>query len=416
MLRTALLLVLAIAGPVWAAESGSSEDRVLRMVGVLAHRGDAAARRRWQPTLDAVGEAMPGHRFEVIPLSLDGVRAALTRGEIDYLFTNPGHLYRLEERFRLSPMAALRTDRDGNTMTGNRFGAVLFVRADDSSVTTLADLKNRKLAAVAPDAFGGFEIAAATLMRNGLNPWRDLDSIAFLGFPQDRVIEAVLEGAADAGTVRTGMLEAAVHAGKFEAHEVRILNALRVPGFDYALSTELVPEWILSSTSRISEPERRQFTIALLNLESDHPAVHAGNYGGWTTVPADAAIRQLLETVDTAKSDSQSSVFAANLVIGLGGLLCLAIAGAIFVRSRRVGMPFPDAPDSEGEHVHLTPREKEILGLVGNGLTTKEIARDLGISPKTVEFHRGHLMRKFGAHNMAELVHKAGSSMAIQTG
>ncbi len=59
----------------------------------------------------------------------------------------------------------------------------------------------------------------------------------------------------------------------------------------------------------------------------------------------------------------------------------------------------------------LTPRQTEILRLVASGRTTKEIARDLGISPKTVEFHRGRLMERIGAHDVTGL-----TRFAFQTG
>ncbi len=52
----------------------------------------------------------------------------------------------------------------------------------------------------------------------------------------------------------------------------------------------------------------------------------------------------------------------------------------------------------------LTKREREVMDGVVDGLTTKEIARTLGISPRTLEVHRGHLMVKSGASNMASLV------------
>ena len=51
----------------------------------------------------------------------------------------------------------------------------------------------------------------------------------------------------------------------------------------------------------------------------------------------------------------------------------------------------------------LTPREKEVLDGVVNGLANKQIARDLGISIKTVEVHRGQTMRKMRAGSVAEL-------------
>lgn len=51
----------------------------------------------------------------------------------------------------------------------------------------------------------------------------------------------------------------------------------------------------------------------------------------------------------------------------------------------------------------LTKREKEILKLVGEGYTSKEIADYLCISPKTVEKHRSNLMNKLNIHNVSAL-------------
>ncbi|MCG2577693.1 response regulator transcription factor [Dechloromonas sp. XY25] len=60
---------------------------------------------------------------------------------------------------------------------------------------------------------------------------------------------------------------------------------------------------------------------------------------------------------------------------------------------------------------HLTARQLEVLRLVASGKTTKEIARDLGISPKTVEFHRSCLMQRIGAHDVTGL-----TRFAVQNG
>lgn len=58
----------------------------------------------------------------------------------------------------------------------------------------------------------------------------------------------------------------------------------------------------------------------------------------------------------------------------------------------------------EIRYASLTPREKEVMGQVVNGLMNKQIAGKLGISDITVKVHRGSVMKKMGAKSVAELV------------
>ena len=52
----------------------------------------------------------------------------------------------------------------------------------------------------------------------------------------------------------------------------------------------------------------------------------------------------------------------------------------------------------------LTPRQREILQLLAEGRSAKEIAETLAISPRTVEFHKYQMMETHGFHNSAELI------------
>lgn len=59
----------------------------------------------------------------------------------------------------------------------------------------------------------------------------------------------------------------------------------------------------------------------------------------------------------------------------------------------------------------LTPREREVLEMILAGQPNRRVAKALGISEKTIEAHRAHIMEKIGAGSFAELVTKA-----VQTG
>jgi DNA-binding NarL/FixJ family response regulator len=61
-----------------------------------------------------------------------------------------------------------------------------------------------------------------------------------------------------------------------------------------------------------------------------------------------------------------------------------------------------DDRESSGQQI-LTPREREVIQLVAEGKTTKEIANALSLSVKTAETHRTNLMRKLDLHSVADL-------------
>lgn len=57
--------------------------------------------------------------------------------------------------------------------------------------------------------------------------------------------------------------------------------------------------------------------------------------------------------------------------------------------------------------VHLTPRQRQVLRLVANGLTNREIAGRFQISVRTVEVHRLQMMKKLKSNNVAQLIRSA---------
>lgn len=67
---------------------------------------------------------------------------------------------------------------------------------------------------------------------------------------------------------------------------------------------------------------------------------------------------------------------------------------------------FEDLSAKRPVTAELTPREREIAALLVEGKTSKLIARQIGLSPRTVEMHRAKLMKKFAAATSGELVHR----------
>jgi DNA-binding NarL/FixJ family response regulator len=73
------------------------------------------------------------------------------------------------------------------------------------------------------------------------------------------------------------------------------------------------------------------------------------------------------------------------------------------------------APEKAAASVDsLTPRQREVLQLVAEGHSAKEIASRLGISARTVEFHKYQVMETLGLHSSAELTHVAIKSGLVE--
>jgi DNA-binding NarL/FixJ family response regulator len=88
-----------------------------------------------------------------------------------------------------------------------------------------------------------------------------------------------------------------------------------------------------------------------------------------------------------------------------------ALSGGTFVSPSLAGKVFEamkngteDAADPVGR---LTPRQREILHLLVKGLSAKEIAAKLDLSPRTVEFHKYQMMTALGTKSSADLIRLA---------
>jgi DNA-binding NarL/FixJ family response regulator len=81
---------------------------------------------------------------------------------------------------------------------------------------------------------------------------------------------------------------------------------------------------------------------------------------------------------------------------------------------RELGRFARQARESSEMGAALTPREREILGLLAEGLTMRQIGRRLAISPRTVETHVAKLYRKLGVRSRVQAIAKAASLGLIE--
>ena len=112
------------------------------------------------------------------------------------------------------------------------------------------------------------------------------------------------------------------------------------------------------------------------------------------------------------KQSSAHELCAAVRVIHKGGTF---FSADVSRRSGRFHLALPgDRPRRDQKPILLTSRETEVLQLIAEGMANKQTAAELGISIKTVEKHRDHLMQKLDIHDTASLTRYAISTGIIE--
>jgi two-component system response regulator NreC len=140
----------------------------------------------------------------------------------------------------------------------------------------------------------------------------------------------------------------------------------------------------IAATRRLRE-EQPQLKILALSMHSDRRFV--------TGMLEAGASGYLLK--DCAFSELANAI---RTVAGGGLYISPRITASVLQEFTRHAQPNHKPPKIE-----LTSREEEILQLIAEGRSTKDIAHSLHVSVKTVETHRTHIMQKLGVHNVATL-------------
>ena len=319
-----LLLLLLLLGTSLLAETS--------IIGVLAKRGEAKVHERWNATARYLESRLPGHTFLILPLSFNELSGAVEREEVDFVLTNSAYYVELEAAYGATRIATLvNLLADGRRDT--RFGGVIFTRSDHPSVHALADLEGKRLMAVDPLSFGGWHMAWRELEKAKVHPGEVL-----FGGTHDRVVEAVLAGEADGGTVRSDTLERMAKEGKINLSRIRVLPAVPCPGFPLLCSTTLYPEWPFATLKHTSPTLAKEVAIALFQMTADQPAARNAQIAGWTIPldyqPVHACLRELgLGPYSVRHHISLQQVIARyrGWIAAGATLLLLALATALYV-------------------------------------------------------------------------------------
>ena len=327
----AVLAVLVMLGSV-----AHGADRLT--LGVFAFRPQPVMIERFQPLADYLSEKLGDTPVDLEVLEQEELEEAVAAHRIDLVMTNPSHYLELRSHNSLSgALATLVSSEAGQAVSS--LGGCIIVRAGRGDITDLRDLKGRRVAIPGLRFLGGYQTQAFELMQVGVRVPDQLDLLV-VG-RHDAVVEAVLDGRADAGFIRTGIIESLVAEGRLDASQLVVLNPQALAGYPFAVSTRLYPEWPFVALPHVDRPTVRRISAALLGLEASHPAAHAAGIAGFSPpldyLPVETLARSLrLPPFDHAPPFSWRDVWSryADFIVALGVVSALVV-GLLVVLSRR---------------------------------------------------------------------------------
>jgi diguanylate cyclase (GGDEF)-like protein/PAS domain S-box-containing protein len=325
-IRPLWLLLLFLLASLFSGSLLAADQSV--RLGVLAFRPKPETLTRWQPTAEFLA-ARTGRDFQVQAYTYAELEAAISQHRVDFVLTNPAHYVLMTRRNNLSsPLATLIELEAGQPLS--RFGGVIFTRSNRNDITQLQDLKGKTIATPDIGSFGGYQMQAFELNEAGIRASSDINLLV-TDMPHDTALAAVLEGRADAGFIRTGVIESLIGSGRLKGDRIKVVNRQLVPGFPFLHSTRLYPEWPIAAMPGTDEQLAQQVATALFSLPAQHPAARTGHYHGWA-IPTDyEPVRALLQGLRLPPFDHapeftwQDIVAKHGLAIALTGLIGTAI-------------------------------------------------------------------------------------------
>jgi len=380
--------------------------RIAVRIGVLAYRGSENLQQNWTSLQDYLNAVLPEWSFQIVPMTLGSASKQIETGQLEFVITNPGHFVELSRTHRMSVLASRSQKKSDGTYSGE-FGSAIIARKG-RDINGLQDIAGKSVMAIDQNAFGGFQLAWRECNGVNVDLFTDTSKLSFVGFPMDHIVSAVLAGDVDVGIVRSGLVEAMAQEGQINPDALVFLNSNVTYTHPDRVSTPLYPEWPFAALMTTASELKDRVTVALLSARHSPIAPGLGMTDMWSApisyhaaIEVTDAFQARLHELDAGKRITVPALIWIALVIAL-------FSGGIILWRRTISSPvrpFDATPATDKvDGVHLTRREHQILDLVAQGLSTKEIAIDLGISPKTVEFHRANLLRKFGARTSSQLV------------
>lgn len=336
-------------------------------LGVFAFRPKPVMEAQYQPLADYLSRSVPGVHIDLQVLDQDEIQARLAAGTLDLILTNPSHFVLLRQYNRLTGAIATLVSVERGTPV-SVLGGVILSPAARGDIGCLADLKGKRIAVPGVKYLGGFQAQAFEMLEAGIRVPGDVEVID-LG-SHDAVVQALLDGKADAGFVRTGILEAMARENHVPLGALKVINPRTYTGFPFQCSTRLYPEWAFAAMPHVDQSKVRQLARALLNIDADSVVAREVGIAGFT-VPGDyLPVENLARALRLPPFEAAPDFTPADVLTRYRGeaLAVLAFALVITALSGRLLLSRHRLKRTTRELRRMSQRHELLLDTAGEGI------------------------------------------------
>ncbi|KTG17863.1 MULTISPECIES: PAS domain S-box protein [unclassified Guyparkeria] len=335
--RATAAFVLALLSWVGSAQAALTENEVT--VGVFGMRPTPIMEQRFQPLVDYLNDSVEGVRFRLAVLPPDELDLAIRRNQVDLLLTNPTHYIMVRSENTLSGVLSTLVARHDGTITRS-LGGVIVTRQDRDDIETFEDLVGTTIAAPGTRFLGGYRAPLYEVFDSGID-LREEANFDFVG-THDAVIEAVLNGRADVGFIRTGVLESLRKLGARHIEQLRVVHPQSMGSYPFQVSTRLYPEWPMVTMQHMGADLERRIGAALFSLDPGDPAAMLSGIAGFGPPGDYAPVEEMTRRLGLPPFDARPEITIADIwqqhrvlaiVSGVFILVVAALSVALLLRN-----------------------------------------------------------------------------------
>lgn len=316
--------------------TGVSQAGEALTLGVFAYRPKPVVAAQYQPLADYLSAQLPGVNVQLQVLEQWEMERALAEHQLDLVFTNPSHYLVLRNAYQLSGALATLVRLENGQPTHSLGGVI--IANERAGITDIAHLDGRRIAIPGTKFLGGYQTQSFELWQAGVRIPGDV-ALQIVGH-HDAVVAAVVAGEAEAGFIRTGVIEQLTAEGKLDPARLHIVNRQYPADFPYVVSTRLYPEWPFIALPHVKDETVSRITAALLALEAGHPAARAADIAGFAPpadyLPVEQLARALrLPPYEAAPEFTLSDVWERHQASSMGLLFALVVILILFILLQR---------------------------------------------------------------------------------